>query len=113
MHVPACPACADATTSVSATLVRRFGALAGESIQEFAVKADAPCGSTIGPIISAGTGVRTCDVGVPQLSMHSIREMMHVEDVDHGTNVLKAAFEHYAKVYADVQAEEVVCAPCQ
>ena len=98
---------------MSATIVRRFGALAGESIQEFAVKADAPCGSTIGPIISAGTGVRTCDVGVPQLSMHSIREMMHVEDVDHGTNVLKAAFEHYAKVYAEVQAEEVVCAPCQ
>ena len=76
-----------ATTSVSATMVRRFGALAGESIQEFAVKADSPCGSTIGPIISAGTGVRTCDIGVPQLSMHSCREMMHVDDVRHGVKV--------------------------
>ena len=102
-----------ATTSVSATMVRRFGALAGEVIQEFAVKADSACGSTIGPIISAGTGVRTCDVGVPQLSMHSIREVMHVDDVDKGTNVLKAAFENYSKVYAEVAADEVVCPACE
>ena len=100
-----------ATNSVSATYIRRFGAIAGEPIQEFAVKADSPCGSTIGPIISAGTGVTTCDIGVPQLSMHSIRETMHVDDVDQGTNVLKAAFEHYAEVREAV-AGEAICLPC-
>jgi aspartyl aminopeptidase len=34
------------------------------------VRNDCPCGSTIGPTISALTGIRTVDIGMPQLSMH-------------------------------------------
>jgi len=29
------------------------------------VKNDSPCGTTIGPIISANTGVKTVDIGAP------------------------------------------------
>ena len=62
-----------ATNAVSASIFREIGRLAGVTIQEFAVRADAGCGSTIGPIIATLSGILTIDVGTPQFSMHSIR----------------------------------------
>ena len=59
---------------------------------------DCPCGSTIGPIISANTGMRAVDVGMPQLSMHSVREVMGVADLTHGKNMFKAFFADFRTV---------------
>ncbi len=58
-------------TSYMAREIARRGALPPP--QEFVVRNDCPCGSTIGPIIAAATGMRAVDVGMPQLSMHSVR----------------------------------------
>jgi aspartyl aminopeptidase len=54
---------------------------AGVPLQRYEHRADLPCGSTIGPMISARTGVATVDVGAAQLAMHSARELMGAHDV--------------------------------
>jgi len=54
---------------------------AGVSLQRYEHRADLPCGSTIGPMASARTGIPTVDVGAPQLAMHSARELMGAHDV--------------------------------
>ncbi|WP_082962570.1 M18 family aminopeptidase [Mycobacterium sp. E342] len=56
-------------------------AQAGVSLQRYEHRADLPCGSTIGPLASARTGIPTVDVGAPQLAMHSARELMGAHDV--------------------------------
>jgi aspartyl aminopeptidase len=69
------------TNGVTGFIVRELTRKASiQPIQEFVVRNDCPCGSTIGPIIAATTGIRAVDVGMPQLSMHSCREVMGVSD---------------------------------
>lgn len=48
--------------------------------QEWAMRSDLACGSTIGPISAAKLGMLTVDVGGPQLAMHSAREMCGSHD---------------------------------
>lgn len=45
-----------ATNGITGFYVRELARRAGVPIQEFAVRNDCPCGSTIGPIISQNTG---------------------------------------------------------
>lgn len=56
-------------------------AQAGVPLQRYEHRADLPCGSTIGPMTAARTGIPTVDVGAPQLAMHSAREFMGAHDV--------------------------------
>jgi len=39
-------------------------------LQSFVVLNRHGCGSTVGPILASALGIRTVDVGLPQLSMH-------------------------------------------
>ncbi len=50
------------------------------SHQNFACRSDMPCGSTVGPIISAGLGIPGVDIGCPVFSMHSTREVIGIQD---------------------------------
>jgi aspartyl aminopeptidase len=56
-------------------------AQAGVNLQRYEHRADLPCGSTIGPMTAANTGIPTVDVGAAQLAMHSAREVMGAADV--------------------------------
>jgi aspartyl aminopeptidase len=51
-------------------------------MQRYEHRADLPCGSTIGPMTAARTGIPTVDVGAAQLAMHSARELMGSSDVN-------------------------------
>ena len=88
------------TTAVTATLFRECAAAEGIPTQDFVVRNDMGCGSTIGPILSTNLGVRTVDVGVPQLSMHSIREQCGSDDMDNFKDLMVAFFEAPLRTHA-------------
>ena len=58
--------------------------------QVYTHRNDLPCGSTIGPAVSARLGMPTLDVGVPMLGMHSIRETCAFADIAAYTTFMTA-----------------------
>lgn len=71
-----------ATDAVGAAVFARACEQADVPLQRYEHRADLRCGSTIGPLSAARTGILTVDVGAPQLAMHSARELMAAADVD-------------------------------
>ncbi|MFF2850156.1 M18 family aminopeptidase [Streptomyces sp. NPDC058001] len=66
---------------------------AGVPYQSFVSNNAMPCGTTIGPITAARHGIKTVDIGVPILSMHSARELCAADDPHMLANTLTAFLE--------------------
>jgi aspartyl aminopeptidase len=64
-------------------------------IQEFVMRQDMGCGSTIGPILATSLGMRTVDVGVAQLAMHSCREMCGSHDLEATINIFNQLYQQW------------------
>ena len=70
-----------ATDGAGAAAWRSWCDAAGVTSQEFVSNNAVPCGSTIGPLTATRLGIRTVDVGIPILSMHSARELAGTSDL--------------------------------
>ncbi len=81
-----------ASNSETSAIFRKLAAEEDVPVQTFVVRSDMACGSTIGPLTAAEIGVRTLDVGVPQLAMHSIRELAGTADAFNLSRILRRFF---------------------
>jgi aspartyl aminopeptidase len=69
-----------ATSPRGAAHIRTIAEKQNVELQTFVSRNNMPCGSTIGPITATRLGIDAIDVGVPQLSMHSARELCGTSD---------------------------------
>jgi aspartyl aminopeptidase len=79
-----------ATDAESSAMFQAACQSAGVPFQQYAHRTNLLCGSTIGPITAAQLGMSVVDVGSPQLSMHSAREMAGSSDPAYLTSALNA-----------------------
>lgn len=83
--------------SSNSAVVRKLAVAAGIPVQDCIAKQGTSNGSTIGPPIASHTGIKTVDVGVSQLAMHSIREMCGVQDTWFYKKLFREFFETFTR----------------
>jgi len=79
-----------ATTARGLAHIRSIAESREIPLQTFASRNNVPCGSTIGPITATQLGIEAIDIGIPQLSMHSAREMCGAHDPLHMVSLMSA-----------------------
>ena len=95
-----------ATTGATAATVKALAKRCDVPIQEFVVRNESPCGSTIGPILTTLSGIKGVDIGNAMLSMHSIRETCGTVDLVYMKNLMMEFYANYEKAMVDVEPLE-------
>lgn len=88
-----------ATDSIGLAFVESLAKANKDELQYFQIRNDTRSGGSIGPAISSATGVRTIDLGIPQLSMHSIRATLGSKDIGLGTKFFTGFFQNWRSTY--------------
>ncbi|KAK3945162.1 peptidase M18 [Diplogelasinospora grovesii] len=86
------------TDSVSMAILDRVAQLSGCVNQRHMIRNDSRSGGTVGPMLSSAMGVKAADVGIPQLSMHSIRATTGSLDPGLGMKFYKGFLDNWEKV---------------
>lgn len=90
------------TDSIGIALLTEIARKDKQQLQTFHIRNNGRSGSTIGPALACDTGARVIDVGLPQLSMHSIRAMCGFKEVGLGVNIFKSFFRHWRQSYNEI-----------
>uniref|UniRef100_A0AC34GPU5 Aspartyl aminopeptidase n=1 Tax=Panagrolaimus sp. ES5 TaxID=591445 RepID=A0AC34GPU5_9BILA len=90
-----------ATTSTTHSILKEIAHSAGVPLQQFVVKNDMACGSTVGPMLATKLAIRTVDVGCPQLAMHSIREFADTSSIVYATRLYTEFYRRFPTVIED------------
>lgn len=79
-----------ATDGLTAAIVKKLLKDNGIEYQDLYNRSDMSCGSTLGLAASRILGIKTCDIGIAQLAMHSACETCAVKDIEAMQKCLKA-----------------------
>ena len=71
-----------ATDGLTSAIVKKLLDDCGVKYQDLYNRSDMSCGSTLGLVTARTLGIKTCDIGIAQLAMHSACETCAVSDVN-------------------------------
>ena len=84
--------------AISTAIIKLIASKENISLQTFFNRADARGGSTLGNISLTHVSIRSVDLGIPQLAMHSNYEVMGCKDTINAYKLLKALFNSKIKI---------------
>ena len=84
--------------AISSAIIKLIARKENISLQTFFNRADARGGSTLGNISLTHVSIRSVDLGIPQLAMHSNYEVMGSKDTINAYKLLKALFNSKIKI---------------
>ncbi|BFZ57304.1 hypothetical protein PYCC9005_004355 [Savitreella phatthalungensis] len=95
--------CCDANANVTTELegkvkLAEVARRAGVQLQLSQIRNGEPSGGTIGPMLSSSLGMRSADMGIVQLGMHSIRGTMGADDPGLGVRFFKTFFHEFTDI---------------
>ena len=87
------------TDAFSSSIIKKIFDKANVKYQDFFMRSDMPCGGTLGAISSHQVSIRSVDIGLAQLAMHSAVETFAIKDYNYAIDGLKCFLS--CKITAD------------